>query len=92
MWFPEYFTPTKKKTPFGVENVECNDCPKSFATQQSKEFIRIHQRVKRANEMGIQILAPGTVDARTVDALIVIEREEERIQNARIETENLERD
>lgn len=89
IWFPEY--KTGAKTPFAIEGVECDECPVSFISRESKEFIRKHQRIKRATDMGIQLYAPGTIDARTVDALIVIEREEEGIQHERFATEELER-
>ena len=85
---PDYFT--SKGTPFGIERVECDECPKSYVTQQSKEFIRIHQRIKRANAAGVQLYAPGQIDARTADAILVIEDEEAAIQNARFDVERAE--
>ena len=53
-------------------------------------WVGLRNRVKRAWELGIQSYPPGQVPARSIDALLTIESEDNKIRHEEFETERAE--
>jgi hypothetical protein len=79
-WIPEY--KTSKGTPFEIFEVQSSECPKSVTSPLTKELLLQGSRQKNAQEMGISLYPAGEIEARLLDAFMIMERENARIREA----------
>lgn len=88
-WSPDYRTGAG--TPFTVEDVSSEDCPKAAVTRDSLDWLNLRYKAKSLGQMGIPLFKPGAISAREVDALMAIELEDRKFEQARDEALELER-
>jgi hypothetical protein len=90
-WVPDHRT--AKGTCYETQyfpDIAIDECPVSYITPESKEWLWRHRRMVRAwDTAGVQFYPPGEALARDMDALITIESEEARLDKARDEAEAL---
>jgi hypothetical protein len=81
---------TEKGTSFDIEGVSSAECPVSLVTPESMEYLMLWIKCKRLHEgIGGTPLGPnlGDTPAATVDAMNLLEVENSRYEQARMETD-----
>ncbi len=76
---------------FGVDGVECEECPASLITQESIELLDMYARARRGHDaFGTTIFGPDLLQwpAWAVDLVQLCETERQRVDQAEQELEN----
>lgn len=86
---------TSKGTSYDIEDTQIDDCPVSYITPHSLELIQIANRTDLAKEKtGAAAYGPdlSKYPSRMVDVFTILEREGRKVDQARTEAEEFERE